>query len=74
MPRSNPDRESRGGSVPGMTKGHAIHGQAPDVAASCFDPGYSLDNTFNAGDGENAMNKADLIRGYVCSGRLVGNR
>jgi hypothetical protein len=73
MPKDNPTRRCQGGSVPGYTKSAATNGRGIDVAVQAFDPGYSLETTFEGGDERNRMSQADLIRGYVATGRLIGH-
>jgi hypothetical protein len=73
MVASNPERASRGGAVPGTTKSYSSHGRGVDVALSSFDPGYNLLSDYEGGEGASeSITQADLIRGYVASGRLVG--
>jgi hypothetical protein len=64
----------RGGDVSGTTRIEVTQGEALRVPSLSFDPGYSLEETFEGGDERNSFSKADLIRGYCTYGRLVGER
>lgn len=71
MPK-NPGRRTQGGDVEGMEaidQEGALPGQSLDVAAASYDPGYSLDETLEAG----YMTKADMKRGYSSYGLGVGD-
>lgn len=70
MPK-NPGRASQGGDVEGMEEidqDGALPGQSLDVARASFDPGYSLDETLQAG----YVSKADMKRGFCSYGQGVG--
>lgn len=68
----NPKRASRGGDVTGTTRINVSQGEALAVASASFDPGYTLEDTYEGGDERNRFKKADLIRGFCTYGRLVG--
>lgn len=65
---------ARGGDVQGKTRIDVTMGEAIEVAAASFDPGYDLEETFEGGDSRNRFTKADLIRGFSTYGRLVGEK
>lgn len=69
MPK-NPDKDCLGGDCEGEKKIYVTNGDATSVAAASFDPGYSLENTFNTGNTTFTM--ADVIRGYADSGVAIG--
>jgi hypothetical protein len=60
--------------VSGTTRIEVSMGEAIPVANCSFDPGYSLESTFEAGDPRNRFTKADLVRGYCSYGHLTGER
>lgn len=60
--------------VSGTTKIAVTQGEAIPVDNKSFDPGYSLESTFEAGDSRNTFTKADLVRGYCSYGRMIGER
>jgi len=59
---------TQGGDVEGTVKCDVSQGKAIEVAKACFDPGYDLTETLDAG----YISKADLIRGFVDHGIGVG--
>jgi len=65
MPK-NPERAARGGDVEGTKRIDVTMGEALDVAAASFDPGYPIDGSLPD------TTTADLIRGYSDSGRSIG--
>lgn len=70
MPK-NPGRREQGGDVEGMEtvdQEGALPGQSVDVARASFDPGYSLDETLQAG----YVTKADVKRGFCSYGIGIG--
>lgn len=67
---SNPERKSRGGDVDGSKRIDVTMGEAIEVAAASFDPGYDLSTTLS--DAETKVAKADLIQGYCTYGKVVG--
>ncbi len=60
--------------VSGTTKIAVTMGEAIPVANASFDPGYSLETTYEGGDPRNTFTKADLVRGYCSYGRMIGER
>lgn len=66
----NPNKDFQGGDCSGTKKIVVTMGEALSVAAASFDPGYSLDNTFNAGN--TSFKMADIMRGYADSGVDIG--
>lgn len=69
MPK-NPERAARGGDVEGMdrTDVDGAVGSPLEVAAASFDPGYSLEETLEAG----YVTEADLKKGFCSYGVSVG--
>jgi len=72
MMMKNPERSSRGGDVPGMTKTdvEGAVGSPIDVADASYDPGYSLETTLDAG----YVSVADLKQGFCSYGECVGEK
>jgi len=62
----------QGGDVQGTTRIDVTMGEAIPVASASFDPGYSLETTYEGGDKRNRFTKADLVQGYCTYGRLSG--
>jgi hypothetical protein len=73
MPKDNPSRSSQGGSVPGFTRSAATNGEGIEVAVASFDPGYTEESKY-LGEATDRIVQADLIRGYIATGRLVNGR
>lgn len=69
MPK-NPERAARGGDVEGSTKIDTewCVGSPIDVADASYEPGYTLEETLDAG----YVSAADLKRGYCSYGVCVG--
>lgn len=69
MPK-NPERAAKGGDVEGTdrTDIDGAVGSPLTVAAASFDPGYSLDETLDAG----YISEADLKRGFCSYGVCIG--
>jgi len=65
----NPERATRGGDVEGTDRTDAVLGKPLDVGAASYDPGYSLEETLEAG----YINEADLKQGYCSYGVGVGD-
>ena len=61
---------SQGGDVEGTVKIDVTQGEALAVAKACFDPGYSLEETLEAG----YIKKDALVRGYCDYGTCVGEK
>lgn len=70
MKMTNPERDCRGGDVPGTTKTDNEWGvgSAIDVAEASFDPGYPL------GASLEDETRADLKAGYCSYGVSVGDK
>ena len=60
--------------VTGTTRICVTMGEAIPVSNKSFDPGYSLEETYEGGDPRNKFTKADLVRGYCSYGRMIGER
>lgn len=58
--------------VSGTTKIEVSQGEAIPVSNKSFDPGYSLDSTYEGGDPRNKFTKSILVRGYESFGRMIG--
>jgi hypothetical protein len=62
----------QGGDVDGTTKIVTTMGEPLAVASASYDPGYSLEETFEGGDKRNKMGKADLLRGFSTDDHQTG--
>lgn len=58
----------QGGDVAGTKKIDVTQGEACDVAAASFDPGYEFGNSLDSED------KASLLRGYCDYGLPIGEK
>jgi len=67
VPR-NPERATRGGDVEGQEATDVVLGKPIQVASASFDPGYSIEETLEAG----YVSRADLKQGFCSYGKGVG--
>lgn len=66
----NPNKGFQGGDCPGTKKIVVTQGDALSVAAASYDPGYSIENTLNAGN--TSFKMSDILRGYADTGVDIG--